>query len=126
MQDNLKLLLVDDEKNFVKSLQMYLKMENYEVDVANNGMEALELAEANIYSLIISDVLMPGMDGYELRKKLRLMPNSARTPIIMLTAKEATIETLKEINDNLTSFIMKPFDHAILLEEISNLIDRNS
>jgi len=126
MQDNIKILLVDDEKNFAKSLQMYLQMEGYSVEVANDAAEALDCAQHNIYSLIISDVLMPGMDGYELRKKLRALENTSKTPIIMLTAKEATIETLKDINDNMTSFIMKPFDHAILLEEVSNLINRNS
>ncbi len=126
MQENKKLLLVDDERNFSKSLQLYLQMEGYTVDVANNGAEALEFAESNIYSLIISDILMPGMDGYELRKRFRSLDNTSKTPIILLTAKEASVETLKEINDNLTSFIMKPFEHSILLDEIANLIKRTS
>jgi len=121
MSDN-KLLLVDDEKDFAHSLKLYLEMEDFQVDMAHCGSDALDLVKANSYNLIISDVLMPGMDGYELRKNLRSLEATKKTPIILLTAKEADVESLKEINDGATSFIMKPFDHAILLEEIRHLI----
>lgn len=119
-----RILIVDDEENFAKSLRLYLQMEDYAADTAKGAEQALEAAAEKKYDLIISDIFMPHMDGYELRKNLRSRENTARTPIILLTAKEADVETLKQIHDGITSFIMKPFDHSLLLEEIGNLLER--
>ncbi|MDQ7824478.1 MAG: response regulator [Candidatus Eremiobacteraeota bacterium] len=126
MEEKKRLLLVDDEKDFARSLKLYLEMENYEVDMVNSGSEALVKAENNSYHLVISDILMPEMDGYELRKKLRTIPGTKKVPIILLTAKEADVESLKEIHDGATSFIMKPFEHTLLLDEIKNLIEHRA
>ncbi len=122
MSEDKRLLLVDDEKDFAHSLRLYLEMEDFKVDMAHCGADALALVKNNTYNLIISDVLMPNMDGYELRKNLRSLDVTKKIPIILLTAKEADVESLKEIHDGATSFIMKPFDHTILLEEIRHLI----
>jgi two-component system, OmpR family, response regulator len=122
MEEKKRLLLIDDEKDFALSLKLYLEMEDYVVDVANSADAALKLVHENTYSLIISDVLMPTMDGYELRKQLRSIQPTKKVPIILLTAKEADVESLKEIHDGATSFIMKPFEHTILLDEIKHLI----
>jgi DNA-binding response OmpR family regulator len=123
MSEKKNLLIVDDEKDFSDSLRLYLEMEEYNVDVANCADDALKLVEKNRYNLIISDILMPNMDGYELRKRLRTIESTKKTPIIFLTAKEADVESLKEIHDGATSFIMKPFEHTLLLEEIKHLIE---
>jgi len=123
MSEKKNLLIVDDEKDFSDSLRLYLEMEEYKVDVANCADDALKLVEKNHYNLIISDILMPNMDGYELRKRLRTIEATKKTPIIFLTAKEADVESLKEIHDGATSFIMKPFEHTLLLEEIKHLIE---
>lgn len=124
MGESYKLLVVDDEVNFLKSIQLYLQLEGYEVDTADAPHKALELVRDNKYSVIISDVLMPEMDGFELRAELRKTENASKTPIILLTAKEITMENLKELDDNLTGFVMKPFDHQILVEVIQDLIKR--
>ncbi len=126
MSEKKRLLLVDDEKDFSNSLRLYLEMENYDVDVANSADRALEFVGNTTYHLIISDVMMPDIDGYELRKRLRSMDATKRTPIIMLTAREADVESLKEISDGATSFIMKPFEHTILLAEIKHLVTRRA
>lgn len=123
MNETKKLLIVDDEKDFSDSLKLYLEMEEYDVDVVNSADEALKFVNKNKYDLIISDILMPNMDGYELRKKLRSIEATKKVPIIFLTAKEADVESLKEIHDGATSFIMKPFEHTLLLEEIKHLIE---
>jgi len=126
MSEKKRLLLVDDEKDFSNSLKLYLEMENYDVHVANSAGDALKCVENNTYSLIISDVMMPAVDGYELRRKLRSIDATRKTPIIMLTAKEADVNALKEISDGATSFIMKPFEHTILLAEIKHLVTREN
>ena len=121
--DKKKLLVVDDEREFSESLRLYLEMEDFDVDVVNNPDKAIDLVKENQYNLIISDILMPEMDGYQLRRALRSIEATKKVPIIFLTAKEADVESLKEIHDGATSFIMKPFEHTLLLEEIKHLIE---
>ncbi len=126
MSDKNKLLIVDDEPNFLNSIKLYMEMEGYKVDTAPDAQTALKLSEENDYDLIVSDVLMPGMDGFELRKKMRSLEKTKKTPIILLTAKEITTENIVELNDNITGFVMKPFDHPMLIKVISELINRNA
>ena len=82
-----RVLIVDDNPNALKLVGYMLHREGFEIAVAQSGPEALDAAEANPPDLVILDIMMPEMDGYEVCRRLRAMPQTARTPVIMLTAK---------------------------------------
>jgi DNA-binding NarL/FixJ family response regulator len=92
-----RLLVVDDEPNLLRAVAACLKAEDYEVSTARSGYEALmQLAEA-VPDLIISDIRMPGMDGYKLARQLRGSPRTALVPIVFLTAKDEMIAVVNGI-----------------------------
>src|SRR5690606_5363311 len=84
MEHKVRVLVVDDEDRIRRLLRMYLERENYEIDEASNGDDALEMALENDYSCILLDLMMPGKDGIEVCNELR---EKKATPVIMLTAK---------------------------------------
>src|SRR5665811_729317 len=93
-----KILIVDDEIDTLLPLKMSLEVEDYLVLGASNGYEALELAKTNIPDLIILDIMMPGMDGYEVCSRLKKDPVMRNIPVIMLTAKDAIREKVKGLD----------------------------
>ncbi|MCA1076465.1 response regulator, partial [Clostridium bowmanii] len=82
--ENFKILLVEDEKQMAMFIEMELNHEGYKVDVAYDGREALNIAEKNEYDLILLDIMIPGLNGIEVCRRIR---QSSRVPLIMLTAK---------------------------------------
>ena len=81
----MKILLVEDEKRMAQALCQILRLENYEVDHCADGLSGLEAIETDIYDIIILDVMLPKMNGFDIAKKTR--QKGIRTPILMLTAK---------------------------------------
>ena len=81
----MRILLVEDEKRMAQALCEILRLEKYEVDHYANGLDGLAAIESNIYDIVILDVMLPGMNGYEIAKRVRR--NGIATPILMLTAK---------------------------------------
>lgn len=102
-----RILVVDDEDRIRRLLRMYLERENYEIEEAENGDEALELALNNEYDLIMLDVMMPGIDGVEVCKQLR---EKKATPIIMLTAKGEEANRVQGFEAGVDDYIVKPFE----------------
>src|SRR5258707_190687 len=82
-----RILAVDDEPNIVRLIQVNLERHGYQVETANNGAQALAKIRASRPDLLVSDVMMPEMDGFELLKNVRMDPVLADLPVIMLTAK---------------------------------------
>lgn len=118
------LLIVEDNA----SLQNYLKLileEKYQIVTANNGVEALEVLEKNKVNLIISDIMMPIMDGYALLKELKENNQYRSIPVIMLTAKADKEDKLNALRIGVDDYLLKPFDEDELLARISNLIENN-
>jgi len=106
MNDMQKILVVDDEDRIRRLLRMYLERDDFEVEEAENGEEALTLALENDYDAILLDLMMPIMDGIEVCEKLRQEKN---TPVIMLTAKGEESNRVQGFEVGADDYIVKPF-----------------
>lgn len=116
-----KILLVDDEKDIVEFLKYNLELENFEVIVGSNGIEALERLSENP-DLIILDVMMPKLDGFETCREIRQKKNFENTPIIFLTAKAGEINEIKGLELGASDYIQKPISPKKLIARVkSNL-----
>jgi DNA-binding response OmpR family regulator len=115
-----KILVVDDEEKLAANLKVFLELNGYEVFVGNDGEQGLERARAHKPDLIISDVMMPKMDGYSMLKELKMDQELSQTPVIMLTAKDG-LSDLCEIEGS-AQFLVKPFDLSMLLEVVQKYV----
>nr|NP_053953.1 ORF29 [Porphyra purpurea]P51343.1 RecName: Full=Probable transcriptional regulator ycf29 [Porphyra purpurea]AAC08229.1 hypothetical chloroplast ORF 29 [Porphyra purpurea] len=120
------LMLVENDTVLSKAIQEYLIDQGFNVDIALNGLEAFQLANKYKFDLIISDIIMPIIDGYELLEKLRKIDKLAKIPVIFLTAKGMTKDRIKGYNMGCYGYLSKPFDPEELVSLIKNLIYRDS
>jgi DNA-binding response OmpR family regulator len=118
-----KILAVDDEPNILMSIEFILEMEGYEVHLARDGEEALEVAERARPDLILLDINMPRKDGYEVCRILREREEMAGTKVIMLTAKGQTLEKKKGLEVGADEYVTKPFSAEDLLKKIRTMIE---
>ncbi|MBP0724254.1 response regulator transcription factor [Bacillus sp. RG28] len=123
MAQDIKILIVDDEDRIRRLLRMYLERENYMIDEASNGEEALELSLNNDYSLILLDLMMPGLDGLEVCRELR---KQKTTPIIMLTAKGEESNRVQGFEVGTDDYIIKPFSPREVVLRVKALLRRSS
>lgn len=117
-----KLLVVDDEVNIRAVVREYAEFEEYEVDEASNGMEAVEKAKANNYDLIIMDVMMPKLDGYSASKEIRRHKN---VPIIMLSARGEEYDKLFGFEIGVDDYVGKPFSPKELMARVKAVLQRS-
>ena len=117
-----RLLVVDDEKDFIEPLSERLKAKGFDVIAAFNGKEGIEKAHSEYPDLIILDVMMPEMSGYDVCRKLKLDEKFKDTPIIMLTAKfqPNDIDFGKEMGAE--AYLTKPLDMELLLQKVDALL----
>jgi two-component system alkaline phosphatase synthesis response regulator PhoP len=121
-----KILVVDDEKDIVDILKYNLERENdFEVQTAANGKEALEAAES-IPDLILLDIMMPELSGFEVCKQLKYNPKTSRIPIIFLTAKENEIDEILGFEIGADDYINKPISPRKVLARIKSVIRRSN
>ncbi len=119
-----RLLIVDDEPNLLRALEAYLGAERFEVTIARSGAEALvKLAQA-LPDLIISDIRMPGMSGYELARQLRDSSRTALVPIVFLTAKGESEDRIEGFRAGVDAYLTKPFVPDELLAVVNNILSR--
>ncbi len=123
MQAEARILVVDDEERIRRLLRMYLERENYEVEDAENGEKALEMALNSEYDLILLDIMMPGMDGIEVCQELR---KTKATPIIMLTAKGEEANRVQGFEVGTDDYIVKPFSPREVVLRVKALLRRSS
>ena len=116
-----QILVVDDEWNMRNLLRIYLNKNGIEVKEAKNGPEAIELINSNQFDLVILDVMMPGMDGWEVCSKIRETYN---IPILMLTARTETRDKVQGLNLGADDYLTKPFDPEELLARVNALLRR--
>ena len=109
------ILLIDDEPDILEFLSYTLKKEGLKVFTANNGKDGVEMAKSLSPDLIILDVMMPQMDGYEVMQKIRQDPQFLSLPIIALTAKAMKGDREKCIEAGASDYISKPIDNEQLL-----------
>ncbi len=119
----MRLLLVEDEKRMAQALCEILRQEKYEVDHYANGLDGLAAIESDIYDIIILDVMLPGMNGYEIAKKAR--QKGIRTPILMLTAKAELDDKVTGLDSGADDYLTKPFMTKELLARLRALGRRN-
>jgi len=117
-----KILVVDDEERIRRLLKMYLERENYVIEEAEDGNEALSKALANDYDVILLDLMMPGKDGIEVCRELR---EKKGTPVIMLTAKGEEVNRVQGFEVGTDDYIVKPFSPREVVLRVKALLRRS-
>lgn len=120
----MKLLLIEDEPKTVQSIKQGLEENGYEVDIAYDGLIGKQLAKNNSYQLIISDIIIPGINGIELCRELRSAGDE--TPILMLTALGSTDDKVTGLDAGADDYLVKPFEFKELLARVRALTKRGS
>ena len=120
----MKVLLVEDDKTVTPFLEKGLKEKNYIVDVAFDGEEGLHLALSQSYDIIILDIMLPKLDGWEILKSIR--NKQVETPVIFLTAKDTKNDIVKGLELGADDYLVKPFSFVELLARIRAIIRRES
>ena len=120
----MKILLIEDEKMLSDSIKTMLELKGFQVECVYDGESGKEYAELGIYDLLILDVMMPKMDGFEVARRVR----SARcnTPILMLTARSDVRDRIAGLNAGADYYLTKPFDFGELLASINALLRRQA
>ena len=118
----MRILVVEDEKDLNNIITKHLKKNNFSVDNVFNGEEALEYLEYGAYDLIVLDIMLPKVNGYEVVKKLR--ENKNETAVLMLTARDSIDDKIKGLDLGADDYLIKPFDFGELLARIRALVRR--
>jgi len=121
-QTKKKILLVEDDINFGIILRDYLRLNDFDVTLARNGMEGFEKFKKDYFDLIILDVMMPYKDGFTLAKEIRA--RNKQVPLIFLTAKTLKEDMLRGYQIGADDYVNKPFDSEVLLYKIKALLNR--
>lgn len=119
----MKVLIADDEADLTRALGAILKYSKYEVEIANDGEEALRMAENEKFDILILDVMMPKKTGIEVVEELR--KKNINTPILMLTAKAETEDKVEGLDKGADDYLTKPFEKDELLARIRALVRKN-
>jgi len=119
-----RILVVEDEPAILMALEDDLRLEGYEVDTASDGIGGLEAARSDRYALVILDVMLPGLDGFEVCRQLRNSGNAA--PILMLTAKGQEIDKVLGLELGADDYVTKPFSPRELVARIKAILRRGS
>lgn len=119
-----RLLIVDDEAKLLRAVAVDLRAEGYDVSTAASGAEALLNVAKSLPDLIISDIRMPGMDGYQLARRLRENPRTALIPIIFLSAKDTTADRIEGFRVGVDAYVTKPFEPDELIAIIAGILSR--
>ena len=117
-----KILVVDDEINITQILEFSIGSEGYQVITASNGEEAIDVAKREQPNLIILDIMMPKIDGYEACRIIKANPLTKNIPVILLTAKGRDIDKRLGYEVGATDYIIKPFSPTQLIERIQELL----
>lgn len=115
----MRVLLVEDEKRMAQALCELLRLEKYQVDHCSNGLDGMAAIESNIYDIVILDVMLPGMNGYDIAKSVR--SKGITTPILMLTAKAELDDKVTGLDSGADDYLTKPFMTRELLARLRAL-----
>jgi len=119
-----RVLIVDDEPSIVLSLQFLLSREGYEVAVARDGESALAQAALEPPDLVVLDLMLPGMDGYEVCRRLRESPATASTRIVVVTARGREAERVRGLEEGADAYVTKPFSTRELIATVGRFLGR--
>ncbi|MGD1860142.1 MAG: response regulator transcription factor [Leptolyngbyaceae cyanobacterium] len=121
-----KVLLVDDEAGLREAVQAYLEDSGFTVEVASNAAEGWEKLQLATPDILISDIMMPQVDGYEFLQQVREDPRYKSLPVVFLTARGMTGDRIQGYSAGVDAYLPKPFDPDELVAIISNLIERQA
>jgi DNA-binding response OmpR family regulator len=121
---NKKILVVDDEKDIVETVAYNLRRHGYDVVMAYDGADALEVAFREAPDLILLDLMLPGLDGMEVARRLKADARTASTPLVMLTAKGEETDVVIGLTLGADDYVTKPFSMKILLARLSTVLRR--
>ncbi|MFA5089439.1 MAG: response regulator transcription factor [Candidatus Omnitrophota bacterium] len=120
-----KILIVDDEKDLVKLIAFHMTIAGYEAFSAKNGIEALEISEQENPDLIILDIMLPRIDGWEVCRRLRQNPHLNNIPIIMLSALSGVEDKLRGFDLGIDDYVTKPFSPRELVVRVKRVLARS-
>lgn len=116
-----QILVVEDQKEISEIVSKYLDKEGYGYHLAKDGFEALNIFNSNVIHLVLLDIMMPGIDGFEVLKEIRKISD---VPVIMLTARQEEIDRLKGFDTGADDYVVKPFSVKELMRRIKTFIKR--
>ena len=119
-----KILLVEDERDIQELLKFNLERENYEVETAGTGEDGLRLLKSSAPALILLDLMLPGMDGLDVCRRVKAQPETRDIPIIMLTAKDSEADIVTGLEMGADDYITKPFSPRVLVARIHSVLRR--
>ncbi len=119
-----RLLIVEDEPSLLQAIAICLRVEGYEVTTARNGAEALTRVAESLPDLVVSDIRMPGVDGYALARQLCCSHRTALIPVIFLTSKDDTSDRIAGFRAGVDAYLTKPFEPDELLAVVHNILSR--
>ena len=117
-----KILIVDDEPNIVMTLEYTFKKSNYEVFIARDGQEALDILKTNFFDVIILDIMMPMVDGFATLEQIRKDANLQHTKVMFLSAKNKESDIEKGIALGADAYMTKPFSIKKVVEKVEELL----
>lgn len=120
----MRILLVEDEESLRETLKLNLELEDYEVVATDNGKDALKYIQEQHFDLLILDVMLPEVDGFQIAEQVRL--TNREVPILMLTAKDAATDRITGLRKGADDYVTKPYVLEELLLRVQNLIKRTS
>ena len=123
MMNKLSILLVEDEENLQEALKLNLELEGYEVTSASTGSIALKKVENEYFDLILLDVMLPELDGFDVCENIRL--KNIETPILMLSARSGSADRVQGLKKGADDYLTKPFNLEELLLRVEKLINKN-
>lgn len=119
-----KILVAEDERDIRELIAFTLRFAGFDVTLAKNGAEAVEMVEAEDPDLIILDVRMPKMTGYEACRKIKADPGTKGTPVMILSAKGQEVEIQQGLESGADEYILKPFVPDELVAQVKDILDR--
>jgi DNA-binding response OmpR family regulator len=118
----MKILIVDDEPNILMSLDFLMRKEGYEVFVARNGTEALESLAQNQPDLVLLDIMMPDVDGYEICKQIKQNPELENCKVVFISAKSKESDIQKGYEIGADFYLTKPFSNKTIVAKVKELL----
>lgn len=118
-----KILVVEDDARIASVMQTIFKLNKIEAHVVNSGEAAIDIVKENVYSLIISDVMLPGLDGFDILKELKADPKTKDIPFLFLSAFADDADVLKGLQAGADDYITKPFTAKGLVEVVKRYLD---
>lgn len=126
MANKIKILVVDDAPFILNIIKYNLEKEGFEIVTAENGKDGLKKALEELPDIVLTDIMMPVMSGYEMIQVLRKSPKTKDLPIAILTAHKSRSDLKKALNFGISDYITKPFSPKVLVERVHKILDKHN